>query len=109
MIILDKKKDIGILRSMGADARLIKRIFLTEGILISVIGNLSGLALGAAICFVQYKFEVIKFQGNFVADAIPVAMYISDFLYVFLTVFVIGLIAAWLPVRKIEPENIAIE
>lgn len=108
MIILDKKKDIGILRSMGADAGLIKRIFLTEGILISVIGNLSGLALGAAICFVQYKFEVIKFQGNFVADAIPVAMYISDFLYVFLTVFVIGLIAAWLPVRKIEPENIAI-
>jgi lipoprotein-releasing system permease protein len=109
MIILDKRKDIGILRSMGANAGLIKRIFLTEGILISVIGNLSGLALGAAICFVQYKFEVIKFQGNFVADAIPVAMYFSDFLYVFLTVFVIGLIAAWLPVRKIEPENIAIE
>jgi len=109
MIILDKKKDIGILRSMGADAWLIKRIFLTEGILISVIGNLSGLALGAAICFVQYKFEIIKFQGNFVADAIPVTMYISDFLYVFLTVFVIGLIAAWLPVRKIEPENIEIE
>ncbi|HIO68278.1 MAG TPA: ABC transporter permease [Flavobacteriales bacterium] len=109
MIILDKKKDIGILRSMGADAQLIKGIFLTEGLLISLIGNLSGLALGALICFIQYKFEIIKFQGNFVADAIPVAMYATDFLYVFLTVFAIGLIAAWLPVRKIQPENIAIE
>ncbi|MBN4072169.1 ABC transporter permease [Flavobacteriales bacterium AH-315-E23] len=109
MIILDKKKDIGILRSMGADTSRIKKIFLMEGLLINLIGILGGLVLGAGICYAQYKFEIIKFQGNFVADAIPVAMYPTDFLYVFITVFIIGLIAAWLPVRKIQPENIAIE
>jgi len=109
MIILDKKKDIAILRSMGADAKRIKRIFLTEGIFINLLGNLTGLLVGAIICYVQFKFEVIKFQGNFVADAIPVAMYFTDFVYVFLTVFFIGLIAAWLPVRRIQPENISID
>lgn len=108
MIILDKKKDIGILRSMGTDTARIKKIFLTEGLLISLIGNLCGLILGATICYIQMTFEVIKFQGNFVADAIPVAMYASDFIYVFMIVFAIGLLAAWLPVRRIQPENIVL-
>ena len=108
MIILDKKKDIGVLRSMGAEPKLIKRIFLMEGILISLIGNVVGLALGALICYIQIRFEIIKFQGNFVADAIPVSMQATDFVYVFITVFLIGVLAAWLPVRKIQPENIVI-
>ncbi|MBL4656689.1 MAG: ABC transporter permease [Flavobacteriales bacterium] len=108
MIILDKKKDIGILRSMGTETSRIKKIFLMEGLLISLIGNFSGLLIGAGICYTQATYEIIKFQGNFVADAIPVAMYFSDFIYVFLIVSLIGLLAAWLPVRRIEPEKIAL-
>ncbi|PCH62053.1 MAG: hypothetical protein COC09_09775 [Gammaproteobacteria bacterium] len=56
MIILDKKKDIGILRSMGTDSGRIKRIFLTEGIFINLLGNMTGLAVGAAICYAQATF-----------------------------------------------------
>ena len=108
MIILDKKKDIGILGAMGAESQSIKKIFLTEGLLISLIGNVSGLLLGAGICYAQSTFEIIKFEGNFVADAIPVTMYFTDFLYVFLTVFAIGFLAALLPVSRIQPENVAI-
>ncbi|MFH1320637.1 MAG: FtsX-like permease family protein [Bacteroidota bacterium] len=101
MLIIDKKLDIFMLWSMGANVNMIKKIFLNEGLLISLLGNLSGLLLGAAVCWVQQKFEVIKFKGSFVIEAIPVKMEVLDFIYVFITVFVIGLIASLLPVRQI--------
>ncbi|NJK87698.1 MAG: FtsX-like permease family protein [Bacteroidales bacterium] len=80
MLILEKKKDISILLSMGAGMQLIKRIFNIEGWLISVIGTVTGLVLGLVICFIQIKYEVIKLQGSgsFVIDAYPVDVNASD-------------------------------
>ena len=101
MLIFDKKKDIAVLWSMGADRRLIKNIFLNQGLLISLSGNISGLLLGTLICWLQQTYKVIKFRGSFVTDFIPVKMELQDFVYVFITVFLIGLIAAWFPVRRI--------
>ncbi|MHC1777687.1 MAG: FtsX-like permease family protein [Lentimicrobium sp.] len=104
MLILDKKKDIAILHSLGADNRLIKRIFLTEGLLVSLSGALAGLLLGTAICAIQQQFGLVKINaegGSFLIDAYPVLMQISDFVYVFLTVSAIGLFAAWIPVRNL--------
>ena len=105
MLIFDKKKDIAVLWSMGADMRLIRNIFLYEGLLISLLGNILGLLLGTLICWIQQTYKVIEFKGSFVTDSIPVKMELLDFVYVFITVFVIGLIAAWFPVRQIVPKR----
>lgn len=104
MLILDKKRDIAVLRSMGANDKVIKRIFLIEGLLISLMGAVAGIAIGALICWLQQHYGIIKLKGGsgaFIIDAYPVKMKIMDFVAVFFTVFLIGLAAAWYPVRKI--------
>ena len=105
MLIIDKKKDIAILFSLGADNKLIKRIFLIEGLLITITGAILGLFLGSIICWLQQEFGLIRLQGtanSFVVSAYPVQMVFSDFVFIFLTVFFIGLAAAWYPVRQIS-------
>jgi len=104
MLILDKKKDIGVLQSMGASDKLIKRIFLTEGLLISLTGAITGLIIGAILCLVQMKYGIIKLQGgdSFVINEYPVDLNFSDFMAVFFIVFIIGLGAAWYPVQQIS-------
>ena len=103
MLILDKKKDIGILRSLGAKEGTIKQIFFFEGVLISLSGAVAGLLLGLLVCVLQQKFGLVKLQGggSFIINAYPVKMLFSDFLYVFLTITLIGTIAARFPVRRI--------
>lgn len=110
MLILDKRKDIAVLRSMGAGNRLIKRIFLTEGMMISFSGAILGLTLGALVCWIQQRYGVIPLKGgsgSFIIDAYPVQMQVMDFVRVFLTVFIIGFAAAWYPVRQISKKYLA--
>jgi lipoprotein-releasing system permease protein len=105
MLIIDKKKDISVLQSMGADHRLIKRIFLAEGLLISLSGGVGGLLLGGMICLLQQQFGLVPLEGgsgSFIVDSYPVLMQAKDFLFVFVTVFLIGIFAAWYPVRQIS-------
>lgn len=105
MLILDKKKDIAVLHSMGAGNRLIKRIFLFEGIMISIGGALLGLLLGGIISWLQQTYGLIGLgsgSGTFVVDAYPVRIKLLDFVVVFFTVFAIGLLAAWYPVKQIS-------
>jgi lipoprotein-releasing system permease protein len=105
MLILDKKKDIAVLQSMGASQNLIRRIFLLEGVMISFIGAVLGLLLGAIICWVQIRFGLIRLgsaDSSFVISAYPVNMQVTDFIIVFLTVLTIGFLAAWYPVYNIK-------
>lgn len=105
MLILDKKKDIAVLHSMGANNQLIRRIFRLEGMMVSVIGGCIGLLLGALICFLQQEFSLITLgggSGSFIIEAYPVEMNPVDFIYVFITVFVIGYLAASYPVSRIS-------
>ena len=101
MLVVDKKKDIEILKNLGADAELIRKIFFAEGLLISLSGALLGLLAGAFICWLQETFGLVKLgtEGTFVVSHYPVKMVWQDFIYVFLTVTIIGAIAAWYPVR----------
>jgi len=109
MLIIDKKKDILTLRNMGAGNRLIKSIFLMEGWLISIIGSISGLFLGTAISWVQQRFGVIKLtgSGSFIIDAYPVQIEAFDIFLIWLTVLVIGLLAARYPVQQISKKYLA--
>jgi lipoprotein-releasing system permease protein len=103
MLILDKQKDIGILRSLGAKDATIKQIFFFEGLLISLTGAFSGLILGLVVCVLQLKFGIVKLQGggSFIISAYPVKLIATDFVYVFITIALIGTAAAWLPVKRI--------
>jgi lipoprotein-releasing system permease protein len=103
MIILDKKDDIKILESMGANKQLIRRIFLFEGWMISFSGALSGLLLGIGLVWAQTRFELLKLpsSGSFALSAYPVELHFIDVLATFLIVLLIGFFAAWYPVRSL--------
>lgn len=103
MLIIDKKDDITTLINLGADEPLIRRIFLVEGWLISIIGSILGIILGTAISLIQQYFEVIKIggSGTFVIDAYPVKYQVPDILLVWATVLLIGFVAAFVPARKV--------
>ena len=98
MLIIEKEKDITVLRNLGATNRLIKKIFILEGWLISFIGVIAGLALGFLTGWLQLQFGLVKLQGDtLIMDAYPISMKPGDFIAVFGTVLVIGYIAAWYP------------
>jgi lipoprotein-releasing system permease protein len=102
MLMIDKRKDTEILKAMGADNRLIQRIFLNEGLLISVAGGVIGLLLGIVLVLLQQQFGFIKFGtggGNYVVDAYPVLLKLKDVLLIFATILVVGCTSAFLTVR----------
>jgi len=92
MLVIDKKKDISVLMGLGASNQLIRRIFFFEGLLISLIGCVTGLVLGFLFCLSQQAFGWIHFgdADNLVTDIYPVDIRPADFLLVFLTVFLIS-------------------
>ena len=101
MLMIDKRKDTEILKSMGADNRLIQRIFMNEGLLISVAGGLIGLLLGIVLVLLQQRYGFVKFGsgGNYVIDAYPVLLKFKDVLLIFATILVVGCTSAFLTVR----------
>jgi len=101
MLMIDKRKDTEILKSMGADKRLIQKIFMNEGLLISVAGGIIGLLLGIILVLLQQQFGFVKFGtgGNYVVDAYPVLLKFKDVLLIFATILVVGCTSAFLTVR----------
>jgi len=104
MLIIDKKADIAILQSMGANEKLIKTIFLFEGWLISLAGAVFGLILGVLVCWIQIEYGILRIpnEGSFIFSAFPVQIRIGDLLAIFLLVIGIGFLAAWYPIRFIS-------
>ena len=101
MLVIEKKKDIATLRALGADAPLIQKIFLIEGLLVSLLGALSGLVIGLIVCLIQIKFGVIKMPGaSFMVSSYPVKIEWSDFVLVFGIIVAISTLMAWLPAHR---------
>ena len=101
MLMIDKRKDTEILKAMGADKRLIQKIFMNEGLLISVAGGIIGLLLGIILVLLQQRFGFVKFGtgGNYVVEAYPVLLKLKDVLLIFATILVVGCTSAFLTVR----------
>ncbi len=97
MMVLEKKKDIAILRSMGLETRNIRRIFLMEGILISSAGFILGTILALILYYLQKKYALIAIPDGFMINAYPIELKLTDFLIVAVTVFCIGWLASILP------------
>ncbi len=100
MLVLEKKKDIQVLKALGADSRFIRRIFLQEGLLLGVVGGLSGIALALVVGWAQVKFKLVPLDGNFLIDYYPVKFLAGDLALVAGTILVIGLLASWIPARR---------
>lgn len=100
MVVLEKKKDIAILYSMGATSQQIRNIFLTEGMLLSILGIATGFVLALLVYGIQKLFGIVSIPGNFVIDAYPSSLKLADFVVVALTVSLIGLTASLLPAIK---------
>jgi lipoprotein-releasing system permease protein/zinc transport system substrate-binding protein len=102
MLMIEKKDDVRTLQNMGADDKLVRRIFLFEGWMISGFGAVIGIVIGLVLCLLQQHFGFIKLgqtAGAFVIDAYPVRVVFTDLLVAFITVAAIGLMAAWYPVH----------
>lgn len=94
MIVLEKKKDIAILKSMGALDQTIQNIFLNEGLLLSGIGVVSGIIIALSIYFIQKNYGIVPIPGAFIIDSYPISIRFFDFMVVSITVLAIGLLAS---------------
>ena len=101
MTVIEKQKDIAVLKAMGTSDETVMRIFLQLGILLAGIGAMAGFVLGVLICLGQQQFHWVKLGGqSFIIDYYPVAVRLADLFVVVTIVVCIALIAAWLPARR---------
>ena len=100
MLIIEKRADIGTLRSLGAKERLIRNIFVLEGWMISLAGLAAGLVIGTGFSLLQQHFGFIKMPGHFIVQAYPVILSWTDILLTIAGVAVIGYVIALLPVAS---------
>ena len=94
MIVLDKKRDISILKSIGSTDVDIRNLFLYEGLFLTGIGLISGVFLALFIFFLQKTFHLVAIPGSFVVDSYPISLRWEDFITVAITVLFIGLLAS---------------
>lgn len=99
MLIIEKRKDIKTLYSLGAGLPLIRNIFMREGFLITGIGTAIGLLLGLFVCWLQIEFHLVKFGDEFVIPYYPIEIQFKDFIWIFSLIMLIGFFAALYPVR----------
>ena len=101
MLMVEKQQDAGLLESMGAEPKTVEKIFIINGVLISLIGAVTGLILGVIAVLLQQKYGFISLgsAGNFIVDAYPVSIKTQDIILVLVTVLVVS----FLSVRPIGP------
>ncbi len=107
MLVIEKKRDIAILKSMGATPKIVRNIFLSEGILMSFLGVLIGFFIAVTLILLQQYFGFIKMNtgDSFLVEAYPISMKLRDFILVFLTVMCIGGLASWIPANRAAKIN----
>jgi lipoprotein-releasing system permease protein len=99
MLIIEKRRDIKTLYSMGASIQLIRNIFMREGFLITGVGAIIGLIIGLFVCWLQMQFHLVKFGDEFIIPYYPIEIQIKDFVWIFGLIMSIGFFAALYPVR----------
>lgn len=102
LLIMIKKKDIMILRTMGATKKDIRRIFFINGVMMSIIGMICGLILGIIFCLLQQHFGIIKMGSSYIIDSFPIKIYITDILAIFSMVVIISCLCTAIMSRKIK-------
>jgi lipoprotein-releasing system permease protein len=109
VIVLDKKKDIAILKSMGATDSQIRNIFLNNGILLTSLGIISGIALSLILYAIHQKWGLVTMPEGSIIDIYPSSLRFGDFVIVSATVMFIGLLATLGPARRAAKINTLIQ
>lgn len=110
MLVLEKQKDIAVLKAMGANNQLIQGIFLSEGIFLAVFGGILGVLLALVICYVQMTWHVVPLQGgSFLIDYYPVELHVDDFILVTFTILFVAIVASWIPAKKAATQFISLK
>jgi len=106
MSVIEKKRDIGILNSMGADKKSIIKIFMYEGLLIGLIGTAAGSILGYLICYLQIKYKIYPLDPTqYKIDALPLQVQLSDFFFIAGMSLLLSFFASLLPARRAAKVN----
>lgn len=101
MLVIEKRRDIATLKALGADTSQIRRIFLLEGMLMSLLGAGTGLLVGLVVCVIQIYFGVVTMPGStFLVQYYPVELRMEDFVLVGVITFFISGLMAWLPAHR---------
>ena len=100
MIVLDKKKDISVMKSFGFDSGVISKIFLNIGVFIAIIGMIAGFIISLILYYLQSQYGLIYLPDGFMITAYPIKLKLSDFIIVGITVMIMGLLASILPAIK---------
>ena len=101
MLVLEKRKDISVIQALGADKSMIRKIFLSEGLILAITGAGIGIIMALIIAFLQLKFHFIKLEGNsFLIDYFPVKLVLTDFIIVVVTSILIAFLASWFPAKR---------
>lgn len=109
MLVLEKQKDISVLHALGGHSGLIQKIFLSEGVLLALIGGGIGMLLALLIGWLQIKFHLIPLTGgSFLINYFPVKLRLMDFMLVGATVFLVAVIASWFPARKAAAQEFSL-
>lgn len=110
MLVLEKQKDIAVLKAMGADNGYIQRIFLNEGFVLALFGGGLGIIIAILLCLLQIKYKLLKLSGNsFIIDYYPVKMVAADFVLVIGTIVFISTLAAWIPSKKASRQQFSLK
>ena len=111
MLVLEKQKDIAVLRAMGSSTGLIQKIFITEGLVLAGVGTAIGTSIGTIICLLQLKFKIITLGGggSFIIDYYPVKLMATDYVLVVATIAIIALLAAWIPAKKASQQLLSLK
>ena len=106
MSVIEKRRDIGILRSMGVRENSILKIFMFEGVLIGVIGTLLGVILGYLICYIQIEFNIYPLNpAQYKIDALPIELRLSDFFFISGASMLLAFLASLYPAKKAAKVN----
>lgn len=110
MLVWEKQKDIHVLKALGASDGLVQKIFLSEGLLLALMGGIGGILLAVITCLLQIRYHLVPLQGgSFLIDYYPVKLVGMDFVLVLSTIIIVGILASWLPARKAARQPIELK
>ncbi|OGV01284.1 MAG: hypothetical protein A2330_00765 [Ignavibacteria bacterium RIFOXYB2_FULL_36_7] len=107
MSVIEKKRDIGVLRSVGAGEKSIVKIFMFEGLLIGIIGTLAGIFIGYLVCYLQINYNIYPLDPTqYKIDSLPLQLRLSDFFYISGASMLLSFLASLYPAKKAASVNI---
>jgi lipoprotein-releasing system permease protein len=109
LLILEKEKDIQIIKALGGGELLIRKIFIGESLLLGLVGGIIGTLIALVFCFMQENFHLIPLQGAFVIDYYPVKMMGMDMVIVITTIILISIAAGIYPSYKASRKNFSLK